>query len=224
MKKLFFSLFVLLLAGGAFAQQNKFDIGVESGPNMSYLFGNEIVERFNDPAFSFSAGFSFQYNFPKLFSIRTGPAFERKSLGSEGKFTDINGTEIGTFKARHHFDYLSLPVLFRVTFGKKIKMFANAGPYFGFLLQETTVTQLTGYPENKFDQTDQFTRFDMGATGGIGVLIPVKEKFSISCEVRNNVGLVNISALPVYDDGTIQTNSTNLLLGFAYKLGMRETK
>jgi len=43
----------------------------------------------------------------------------------------------------------------------------------------------------------------------------------LSLEGRNNIGLSDISALPVYRDGNMFTNSSNLLFGFAYQFGAK---
>jgi hypothetical protein len=49
----------------------------------------------------------------------------------------------------------------------------------------------------------------------------MKEKIALSFEVRNNLGMNDISTLPISNNGTIKTNSTQLLLGIVYKLKPR---
>ena len=105
-----------------------------------------------------------------------------------------------------------------------MKFFINTGPFFSYLIKQTFVNQGTNIPRTVSDNTNNDKRFDMGITAGLGVAIPIKAKISLSCEIRNNLGLYNVSEVPVYNNGAIKTNSTNLLIGFAYKFGARQIK
>ena len=41
----------------------------------------------------------------------------------------------------------------------------------------------------------------------------------LSAELRQEMGLVNVSKLPVVDDGSILTRGTTLFVGVGYRLG-----
>lgn len=192
------------------------------GPSLISLRGNDILDKNNDLSFGFSSGLSFQYNFPKLISIRTNISFERKGFTTQGSATDQNGNQIGEITVHSYFDYLTIPILGRLTFGKKINFFVNAGPYIGYLIKQTNVTEaFSEYPKTETDNTDKFKRIDFGVTTGLGARIPIKSKIFLSIEIRNNLGLTNISSLPVVNDGSIKTNSTNVLFGIEYRFGTR---
>jgi len=210
----------LLYSTLATGQINRYEVGVEGGPSLTYLRGNEFLEELNDPTIGFSGGLTFQYNFPKIVSLRTNVSFERKGAITKSNFTDSNGNPIGEFTIRTNFEYLTLPILARVSFGKKFKFFANLGPYFGFLIKQTFVTEGTEqFPGGTSDNTENDKRFDAGLSGGIGGSATVKGRFIITLEARHNLGLYNVSKVPVVNDGSILTNSTNLLIGIAYGLG-----
>lgn len=221
MKKLFLFLLIIRSLAPAFGQQHKVDLGVECGPGLTFLRGNELIEKFNDPRMSVAAGLSLQYNLPKFFSIRTGFLYEQKGSLAKGTILDMNGIKIGSFTARSTFNYLTAPVLIRATFGSNTKFFINSGPYFGYLMKQSFVSEGTNIPVTNVDYTSSYKRLDMGLTLGCGFAIPIKEKLTFSCELRNNLGLYNISNVPVYNDGTTKTNTINLLLGLAYKIGSR---
>lgn len=217
-------IFLLISVGATtvlFAQQNKFDIGIEGGPSRTFLRGNDFTEEYTDPKTGFSGGISLQYNFPKIFSIRTNLAFERKGSLSKGTFINTDEGSEGEFIAHLNYEYLTLPVLIRAGFGNKVKYFVNAGPFLGYLMKHEIITKAAGYPTLTNEYTNYYKQFDAGITAGLGVTIPIKEKIYISCEIRNNLGFLNISKVPVVNDGTIKTNSTNLLVGLAYKFGTR---
>jgi len=220
-KSLFFGLFLLTVLGTTYGQTNKFDVGVEGSPSLIFLRGNDIIDNLHKPTIGFSGGLFFQYNFKKVVSLRTNIAFERKGSVLSSQTTDINGDPLGEITTNTNFDYLTLPILVRATFGKKVQFFVNAGPYFGYLIKQIFVSKGDNIPTTTSDNTSLDKRFDTGISTGLGLSIPIKTKFAFSFEVRNNLGLYNVSAVPVANNGTIKTNSTNFLLGFTYKLGQR---
>lgn len=213
---------LILCSSLTFGQTNKFEVGLEMGPSLISLRGNDFLDKNNDISFGFSSGFTFQYNFPKLISIRTNISFERKGLTTQGTATDEYGNQIGEITFHSKFDYLTIPLLVRLTFGKKINFFINAGPYIGYLIQQKNVIEAFGeYPKTETDNTDNFKRTDFGITTGLGARFPIKSKLFLSLEIRNNLGLTNISSVPVVNDGTIKTNSTIILIGIEYRFGTR---
>lgn len=203
-----------------FGQTKILNIGIEGGPSLISLYGNDKVESYNDLSLGFSGGLSFQYNFSKLVALRTNINFDRKGLTTKNQATDENGDPIGELTFHSNFNYLTLPILGRLTFGKKINFYVNAGPYLGYLLSQRDITEAFGeYPKSEMDNTDNFKQLDFGITSGLGMNFPIQEKLLLSFEIRNNLGLTNISSLPVYNDGSLKTNSTNLLIGIAYRIG-----
>ena len=87
-----------------------------------FLKNFPILEKFNDPTIGFSCGLTFQYNFPKLISIRTNIAFERKGAIAKNQAIDEFGNQIGEVTIHTNFDYLTIPLLAKLTFGNKIKL------------------------------------------------------------------------------------------------------
>ncbi len=203
-------------------QVNKFNIGIEGGPSLTSLRGNDILEKYNDPVYMYSIGVSFQYNFPKLISIRTNIAFEKKGTVAKIKVYDQFGFPNGIWSLHSNFDYITIPLLARLTVGNEMKFFLNAGPYMGYLIKYTEITDaFNENPEIIKDETDKIKKIDLGLSAGIGLVFPIIEELIITIEVRSNFGLYNISTVPVSNDGTVKTNSTNFLIGVAYKFGTR---
>jgi hypothetical protein len=220
-KTLIFIAIITIKILTANSQTNKFEIGAEGGPSLIFIHGNEILEKYHDPSLGFAGGISFQYNFYKILSLRTGLSYERKGCWAKFKVSDVLGQITGEATNHTNYDYITIPILLRATFCKKVKFFINVGPYFGYLIQCISVTKGDDVPYTKWNYTSQMKRFDAGITTGIGLIIPIRKKFAISLEARNNMGLYNVSALPVYHDGSIINNSTNLLFGFTYRFGFR---
>jgi hypothetical protein len=229
MRHLIYLFLTFGLTASVLGQQSKFDIGLEGSPSLIFLHGSGITKQYEQPALGFSGGLSFQYNLPKIFSIRTGIAFERK--GAEFNytipFTDQYGKPIDYIKnIEHlHFDYLTAPFLLRASVGRKIKYFFNTGFFIGYLIKQTTITEATQYfPSSTTDYTSYRKRFDLGVCAGLGLSIPIANQFSISFEIRDNLGLKNVGKPPVITEKTIKTNSTNFLVGLAFKFSSRQTE
>ncbi|HRG38542.1 MAG TPA: porin family protein [Bacteroidia bacterium] len=196
------------------------NIGIEGGPSAIKFTGNEIAKEYQQFDVGYSAGLSFQYNFKHILALRSGVALERKGAAiRDVVFTDNNANKLYSADFHYHYDYMVVPVLLRASFGKKVNVFINAGPYVSYLLQARGTYKDPNEGKVKSDFTNQIKKLDWGASAGLGASIPIKEKLIASIEVRNNLGLYNISDLPVYNDGSIKTFSSNLLVGLAYKLG-----
>jgi len=118
--------------------------------------------------------------------------------------------------AYSNFDYLTATILGRATFGDNVKFFVNGGIFLGYLIKQTGVVGAL-----EVENTDDFERLDFGPSVGVGLAIPVGDKFLISFEPRYNLGLLNISKSSNNYDETQRTNSINFLIGFAYRFGGR---
>jgi len=212
----------LLLSISAFSQQNKWDIGIVGGPGITALRMKNWPVSPPSPTIGFYTGLSGQYNFNEHFAIHTELAFDRKGTSDKLTFTDVNGNIHGTGKAVNQLNYLTLPLLFRASVGNKVKYFLQAGPYLSYLLNQTSKYSISlEEPRYNFhiNGTAYMPSMDFGIVTGIGLLVPVKEKFSISCELRGNYGLVNLTNTS--NNSTIKryNESLNFLVGIAYKLG-----
>jgi len=213
-KSLYFGILFLMISGSILGQTNKYDVGVEAGPGLIFLWGNDILAKQHNMTIGGSAGLFFQRNYTNALSLRTGIAYERKGSVAHTQGYDYLGNPTGEVKTRVHYNYLTIPILARATFGKNGQFFVNAGPYLGYLLRQAFVTK-----GNTSNNTLNNKELDFGLTTGLGFTVPYKTKYAFSFEVRNNLGLFNVSAIPVFNDGAIRTNSTNFLFGFTYKVG-----
>jgi hypothetical protein len=221
-KSILLGLFIFTLGIETFGQVNKFEIGVVGGPSIISLRGWNLVDStFRKFDIAYSVGILFQYNFTKNISLLSNIAYERKG-GKIGITAYIYNLPPGLDKDQcDRLDYLTFPILVRVILRKKINYFINTGPYFGYLIKHTYTIEWENNPTIIEDITERNKRFDIGISLGLGLSVPIRKKISVSLEVRNNLGLYNISSLPVVNDGTIKTNSTNFLFSCNYKFGLR---
>jgi len=207
-------LFLSVCSLPSFSQRSplsKIEIGLEGGPNFTAIYGASEITDFYTIGFGFCSGVSFQANFSSLLSLRTNLSFERKVQQVKGDliFTDDLGKEIGPGRVHSNLDYLIIPVLIRFNFGNHVRFYANIGPYLGFLLQAKTVINIP--EQQKITDTKEGGQIDFGISAGLGMAIPIQDKFSLTFEARNNLGL-----LPVFKGGKLKTNAIDFLVGFAF--------
>lgn len=187
------------------AKAQYLELGFSFAPSVSSLRGNEIIKKYHNPVLAYAFGPTVNLHFNNKLALSSGLFLEQKATG-------IHPEENAFFRA--NFDYISLPLMARYSFGHFVKYYINAGPYFNYLLQETSFFASTINPEDKSSATNQFHRRDIGLSTGIGLRMPIDCNIFFNAELRHNYGLTNISKLPVVENGKIQTNSTNLLIGF----------
>jgi Outer membrane protein beta-barrel domain len=173
----------------SFAQKNKYEIGFESGPSLIKLrpYKNYPI------TVGFAGGFFGQININKSLSLRSNLHFDRKGY-STGKIQNTTqfGQIIGTANYITNYDYLTLPILVRANFGRKINFFVNAGPYFGYLINTRTIVQ-SKVVQNfvSYVKYADLAKSDIGISTGVGFYLPLISKLALSFELRNNLGLAN---------------------------------
>lgn len=209
--------FICLIGVFCKAQEQGFYIGAEGGAGASLLRGSAVGSQ--SPLLGYSGGLFFQYGFKKTFSIRTGGYFDLKGNAYKFDMPQPSGT---TTKARirNEFNYVSVPLLFRFSFGKKLKVFVDAGPYGAYLLKQTIVfpdVKGVPVPGGKFDNTSSYKRTEFGVAEGVGISYAF-DRMLLTIEMRNNLGLTDINNGAAAKNTTIQTNATNILFGVAYCL------
>jgi hypothetical protein len=219
MNRFIFAITVLALitTTSAKAQNSLVDFGIEGGPNLSTLTGTTFYNTKFDPKIFASAGFIFQYNTKKFLSFKTGVSYQQKGFQQDLNLTDVNGNFIEKGKYTARFDYLTLPILVKATFGKKVNFFVNAGPYVGYLLNKTDKYKSKSL-DHKESSMNGFNNWDFGVSAGIGIGIPINDYWVVSLEARNYTGLINIST---YGGDNIKTNTTDLRVGIVYRMGFR---
>lgn len=221
MKKLL-TILICSLALTTYSQTNLLDIGVEGGVSLASLRGNDFIDANHSSRMGYSGGLFVQFNFRKIFSVRTGGYYERKGSSIEIPAMDENGNTDGTVYGKENFDYLTVPLLLRATFGEKVNYFVNTGPYIGFLMKQWGQLEAHNeFPESSQDRTENFKKIEAGVSLGLGLAYNLNSNLAFSIEARNNLGLTETRLLPVYGNGVMKTNALNFLVGISYKPGQR---
>lgn len=217
-KKLILLSFLVGLFGFA---QNDILFHVTSGATFSNIRGNDTAE-LNKYDFNYVGGLGIEVPINTKFSFVTGVNYDNKSFKNEIDFDrptlfDPIDPAFSTEKRKIKLtlQYLSIPVLFRYFIDNKNSFFINSGPFLGVFLNSKT--RIDG-DKIEDESNDLFKTLDLGWSFGIGKKVKISENNTINVELRNNLGLTNISDIPIRGNGTVKTNSVNLLLSYDLKL------
>lgn len=213
-KIILFSALFLFLSAHLLAQSSKWQIGVEAGPAISSLRGNNVTKPIQKSRLASIAGLSLQYQVNQRFSLKTGLAHELKGAKYNIILYDALGQQLGNKTLFYNYQYLTVPLQLKVdiAMGPSLQGFVSAGPYVSYLM---AVTQ--SFPESKEDFKRYYKDLDAGLVAGLGVSYLINSKFSLSAELRNQLGLTNISKTPIQNDGVIKHNAAQLVLGIQYR-------
>lgn len=202
----------LAYVGCVFSQthyHSNVSVGVKGGVDMSRVFFNPSVPQ--DFAFGYVAGFTFRYIEESHFGLIAELNLTRR--GWKENFETAR-----QYSYSRHIDYLSLPVLAHIYFGRRGRFFFNAGPEFSLFLGESTssnfnpvdIPTLPDFP-TRYRTIAQMTtpvsqKFDYGISAGLGGEFSVTRRHAVSVEARFYYGLGNIlpSARRDYFSGSNQ--------------------
>lgn len=217
---LIFLIFVTGIYNNSSAQYSQWNLGLEGGPSYTSTVGNDAVDLDTKPNFGFIAGIFGQYNFNSNYSLKLAANYQQKGSKLEISQQDIKGNDY-VLDGKLKLEYITIPLLFRGNFGSTgVKFFANAGPYLGILMtNKTTIDANTQYnePGRTVDNTDSTKSTDFGVTAGIGLQIPIATKSALTFEIRDDIGLTNISDYT--SDGSTKTNSLSFIVGITFGAG-----
>lgn len=219
---LYFLIGFLAVQGTANAQ-NSIKFGVNAGATYSSIRGNDMANR-TKAAVDFLAGVSVEYPFTERLSVLGNLNYERKSYSGKGYYDVFDGNfdpivhdpafMTGGFKIRGTLNYITLPVNVKYYFNAKKSFYINAGPYAGFFLGETY--KVNGKRQTTYNEL--FKTMDLGLNLGVGTSISVNDNSVLNIELRDCLGLINISKAPVINDDTLKTNSLQLIVGWQFSL------
>lgn len=186
------------------SQPGSIRIGLEGGPGLSTLRYDLFFypSKYIEAGPGGTAGFSFTYDINKKLSFKTNLLWELK--GNTRK-TDED----------YRLNYITVPLLLQIRFGKTPTGFFTLGPFIGFQLPVPGDVDIYYKP------------IDFGASLGVGLDVPLSSQFGMTFEIRNNLGLLNISSNhsyidnhgnPVVEIGDLFTNTVVFQTGLLYRI------
>lgn len=201
-------------------------IGVRAGADVSRVFFNPSVKQ--KLPFGAVAGFQFRYIEESHFGLIAELNFMQK--GWENSFKDKDGKETG-YTYRRTLDYIEIPVLAHIYFGRRGRFFVNVGPQVGFKIGEKTdcnfdphtITTLPNfpYPNKVYDNLWIPIKYkvDFGITAGLGGEFSINPRHALNLEARFYYGIGNLfSAKPRDPFRASNTMAVSLTLGYWFRI------
>lgn len=194
-------LLVFIMANKA-TGQSKLRLGVNAGLTYSDIRGYLMADIYNYD-FGFSAGVTAEYFLIENLSIKSSLNIERKTFSYtyDDLIDQVDPLYMGPFF--RNYDYVTIPILINLEFGRSKNFFVNGGSFFGYLLNAKS--KVDGIILE--DLNSKISKFDYGLSFGVGTLIPLNDKNNLIIEIRDNLGIINE-----------KTNSINLSLGWNFSL------
>ena len=218
MKHLIITLLIIPFLTGFSQNGNKgsIELGFQGGVNHSLIYGNNVAGNILNINPTYEGVVIF--GLTNTLSFKSGFSYQQKGRKSNVTMFDDTGVIISTsFSFKGLSSYLVFPFLLNIKTGNKVIFFADFGFYYGLFLKGESTLEMPP-PDGLVSSSYDYKKSDYGAVLGLGVKIPLSEKIRLNISVRNELGLVNVSKTPVYNNGTIKNNSTLALLGLSYRL------
>lgn len=167
-------------------------LGVHGGVNLSQvMFSPSIRQKFLPGA---NAGINFRYTEEKHFGFIIEANFEQR--GWAENFDDAPFTYSRTI------NYVQIPFMSHIYFGRRHKFFINLGPSVSFKVGDSVmsnfdysdVSSVPDFPVHTSQQYGYPTKgtVDFGISGGLGGELGITSKHSIYLEARYYFGIANV--------------------------------
>jgi hypothetical protein len=218
MKKYFFFLLLSTLFFNSNAQKNKIAYGFNGGINLNSAYANETLKKYSGTMAGLHIDGYFKISMDKHFGLKAILAYDQNGyIYRSLTFSDVIGNDLGTGDLLEKLNYLNVPLLTEYSFGKKIKFYAEAGVFTGYLLKYTIVRKIKE-PVSSVTKTtsDYRKKVNFGLSAGAGLHIPLNSRKKLVFAVRNNLGLANIYKPQSTEKGTIKTNSFSIVTGLTF--------
>jgi len=247
------SCFMLLIFVCCYSYAQEFKLGLKAGtsiPNLHSDESNEISQGY-ESKLAENFGLIADIGISQKLSIKTGIDYSEQGgirNGQQpvtklpGEFVQMlpDGTYLyADFNNEAILNYLEVPLMGKLQFGRKMKYYINAGPYVGFLLNAKQVTEgdsqfyldkngsmpLTvqgqPLPSQSFDATtdieDDIKPTNFGITGGVGLGYGLNNKNSLVLDARVAYGLNPIQK-DTSANGNSRTGGIFLTMGYMFTL------
>lgn len=184
MKRLFYTIVLWLGLLPVFAQQKDFTteavIGVRGGVNCTSISFMPEIEQ--DLSLHPDFGVMARYVSEKLLGIQGEINFSQRG------WKENTGD---SYSYSHTLNYIEVPVLAHIYFGKSARFFVNLGPEISYLLSESSNSSSLPSPDPNIQHANADKKFEYGICAGGGFEHCIK-KFRYAIEGRYYFGLGDI--------------------------------
>lgn len=191
---IFLALSTIVAGWGQTHFESRVDIGAHGGVTFSeVMFKPAITGTFG---MGYTAGVTFRYTEENHFGLLAEVNLVQR--GWAEKFEDL------PYKYQRILNYVEVPIMSHIYFGRRGKFFINAGPEVAYYLGDhitsnfdyTDTSSLEGF-HDKNRRTDQLTmqvsqKLDFGIVAGLGGEFSINRRNSLTVEARVYYGIGNV--------------------------------
>ncbi len=201
--------FIFLFAVPAHGQPASLTLVAEGGLTTAWLRNADLSPQFEHGSrqgYAYGVALAFRVN--HFVSVVTGFGMERK--GSSFEFR-LENQPLEKLHGKSNFDYLVIPLMVRFKSRQRLAFFADAGGYYGRLLEQLNFTDpQSNYVGTETDLTSAYSKKDYGLVAGAGLGYALNEWVGLLFTTRLSVGLADTR------DGAIRTSSIAFLAGLEF--------
>lgn len=180
-------------------------LGVNGGATVSMVYFKPMVGQ------SFLIGYHGGFVFRHI---------AEKSLGVQA---EINYSQRGWAESNglysRRLDYIEIPFLSHIHFGRKVQFYMNIGPRVGYYIGDNVTYNGNGSPDEEQQKLTVSQKLDYGFAGGPGLLFKFGEQ-SIQLDIRANYSISNFfpdSNKDYFDNSNHMNASVSLAWMFKIK-------
>lgn len=217
-----FTIFLIPNSLLLFAQKKNLEYGFHGGLNINNVIasGVDVDARKGSTLTGLNFGGNIKVDLSSIWKLKFMLAYERNGWSDRSIYiTDTLGNDLGKGEAFYKLDYLTLPVMAEISFGKKVKINFDAGFFAGILvgnILELKTLDLSNQRVSK-GHVKNFNSVNFGISTGAQVQIPATEKIYFNIDLRNSMGLSNIYN-PNPNGFDRKTQAFSFLIGLSYHL------
>jgi hypothetical protein len=197
MKKLFlFGIIIIfvLFISSLNAQEKKLKFGVCLGPQLT-LVNIDVQPLDIQPRIAMALGGIAEYPVSENFAFQVNLLYNAKGAKYEGEQSAyIYNVK---YELLWKFNYLSIPILAKGSFGQSTKLFIYGGPELSFLLSAKQIYKIeSNYPlipdqDTETDVKDNMNSTEIAFCGGLGIEFPI-QNMTAFIESRGTISLTEI--------------------------------
>ena len=202
-------------------------INYSVGTNISQNFGTN--KNLYGNGFGYTASASLITETKQNTSFQIGIIYERKSYtlndSSSLNFYFKPNNNNWWVDSKTDVDYVTVPLLMNIFWGKKQRIYINLGLYAAFRINAKVVGTAENIIRNEhiytanekhiYDQiSNEFTSMDVGWIVGTGYKLPIVKKYYLDFSLQYVSSFINIYKNATTSDNTIRLRSLSLSVGF----------
>lgn len=221
---MFLTLILISIFGITFSQKSM-EYGFLGGVNVNSTVGENFFNKENLGVYvGKSFGGFFKINLSKQLGLKGMLQYDQNGFAFKGlTFEDVNGAAYpNTSNVILRNTYLNMPILAEYSFGKKLKINLNAGPFVGILLSSNLIFEkakgyLNGVQIPRKQKSENYQSLNYGIALGANFSMSVTKKVNLQFGVNNNFGLAKIFKSG-YLESKGKQNALSVLAGLSFRL------